>query len=247
MKIKMFIFSLLLFDLLPAQVVTSIPAYATVHDSVVILFNAAAGNKGMMGYVGTDVYAHTGVITDQSTSPSDWKHVIAGWTVNLDKARLVKVGTDLWQLTIGDIRTYYGIPAGEKVLKLAFVFRNASGNITGRDVGGADIFLDLYNPGITAVVISPAVDLQYGDPLRTPAFAGDGDTIPVQISSARIGTSLDSLFLYDGTSLLAAGPADTLTYNFAADDFPTGPHLLAAVARDSSRQTFRGPPVSATV
>jgi 1,4-alpha-glucan branching enzyme len=234
MKFKILILSSLFINLLQAQVVTSIPAYATVNDSVVILFNAAEGNKGMMGYSGTDVYAHTGVITDQSTSPSDWKHVIAAWNVNLPKAKLEKVGTDLWQLTIGDVRSYYGIPLSEKVLKLAFVFRNSNGSVTGRDIGGADIFLNLYEPGITTVVINPAIDLQYSDPLRTPAFVSIGDTLPIKISSAQIGTSLDSLFLYADNILLISGQTDTLNYDFIATDFPTGPHLASAVARDTS-------------
>ena len=233
MKLKILILSCLFFNLLQAQVVTSIPPYATVNDSIVIIFNAAEGNKGMMGYSATDVYAHTGVITDKSTSPGDWKYVIAGWSVNLPKAKLVKIDTDLWQLTIGNVFSYYGIPLNEKVLKLAFVFRNADGSITGREVGGADIFLNLYEPGITVVVINPVVDRRYTDPLRTPAFVNSSDTLSIKISSARIGTALDSLFLYADNILLGSTPADTLDYNLIAANFPAGPHLVAAVARDT--------------
>ncbi len=220
--------------LLQAQVVTSIPTYATAHDSVIILFNAAAGNQGLMGYAGTDVYAHTGVITDQSTSPGDWKYVVAGWSENLAKAKLTEIATDLWQLTIGDIYAYYGVPENEKILQLAFVFRNSGGTLTGRDVGGADIFLDLYEPGITVVIINPAINLQYTDPLRTPAFVGTGATLSIRITSAQIGTLLDSLFLFKADTLLTAAAGDTLNYDFIADDFSSGPNLLSAVARDTS-------------
>ncbi|PIS27282.1 MAG: hypothetical protein COT43_11330, partial [Candidatus Marinimicrobia bacterium CG08_land_8_20_14_0_20_45_22] len=127
-----------------AQVVTSRPSYPTVEDSIVIIFNAKLGNQGLMGYTGTDVYAHTGVITDKSTSKTDWKYVKATWTTNLPECKLSKVGDDLWELNIGKIRKYYGVPESDKILKLAFVFRNGNGLKQGKDVGDKDIFHRLY-------------------------------------------------------------------------------------------------------
>ncbi len=108
---------------------------------------------GLIDYAGDDVYAHTGVITDKSTSGSDWKYVIAEWSTNLPKAKLTKVSANVWTLTISpSIREFYGVPAEEKILKMAFVFRNSGGTVTGRDVGGTDIFYDVSEAATFQVI-----------------------------------------------------------------------------------------------
>ncbi|MFN9581119.1 MAG: hypothetical protein ACK566_00425, partial [Bacteroidota bacterium] len=110
-----------------AQLVTIDPPFAGANDNnVVITYDASQGNAGLIGQ--STIYAHTGVITSASTSGSDWRYVIANWTTNLPKALLTRVGTsNLYTLSIGNIRSFYGIPSGESVLRLAFVFRNADG------------------------------------------------------------------------------------------------------------------------
>ena len=57
-----------------AQIITVTPALPTDADGVEIIFDATQGNGGLAGYTG-DVYAHTGVITNNSSSTSDWKYV----------------------------------------------------------------------------------------------------------------------------------------------------------------------------
>ncbi|RMF57538.1 MAG: Por secretion system protein, partial [Calditrichaeota bacterium] len=127
---------------LRAQVVTSIPPFPTIDDSVIVLFNAKEGDGGLQGFTGR-VFAHTGVITTASVNLHDWKHVIGTWGDNSVQPELERVGEDLWRLNIGDIRSFYGVGPSETVLKLAFVFRSKDTQRTGRDIGGADIFLDL--------------------------------------------------------------------------------------------------------
>ncbi|HID38962.1 MAG TPA: hypothetical protein EYP36_05555, partial [Calditrichaeota bacterium] len=140
---------LIFFAFLSAQVVYTEPPFASEQDSIVVFFDATQGDGGMAGYSGNDVYAHTGVITNYSTSSSDWKHVIAAWSENTDKAKLTRVDTDLYKLTIGYPRQYYNMTDPEEyIVKLAFVFRNSGGSVTGRDVNGADIFLELTRKGL---------------------------------------------------------------------------------------------------
>lgn len=92
---------------LPAQVVTTQPTVVQTdsHD-IIITFHADRGNKGLMG-VGknTKVYAHTGVITNKSTSSSDWKYA-PKWGDNSPKYELTWVSANTWTLTIPDINTY---------------------------------------------------------------------------------------------------------------------------------------------
>lgn len=106
---------LFLFPVLHAQV-TTVPAVVTESGAVDIIFDATQGNKGLMGYTG-DVYAHTGVITNLSTSGSDWKYAPA-WGDNSAKYKLTSLGSDKWKLTISpDVRSWYGVPAGEQISK----------------------------------------------------------------------------------------------------------------------------------
>ncbi len=137
------------------QLITITPAFATANDNnVVITFDASQGNAGLLGEA--MIYAHAGVITDKSTSGTDWKYVIADWTTNLPKALLTKVGsTNSYTLNIGNIRTYYNIPASEKVLQLAFVFRNATGTKTGKTSSNGDIFVDINQGGFQVKLNAP--------------------------------------------------------------------------------------------
>lgn len=149
---------LFLFPVLHAQV-TTVPAVVTESGAVDIIFDATQGNKGLMGYTG-DVYAHTGVITNLSTSGSDWKYAPA-WGDNSAKYKLTSLGSDKWKLTISpDVRSWYGVPAGEQISKLAFVFRSADKTKEGKAAGGADIIVTLnesvFTPTAPVVQARPA-------------------------------------------------------------------------------------------
>ncbi len=212
-----------------AQVVTTEPAYATENDSIIIYFHADQGDQGLMNYSGTDVYAHTGVITNLSNGPSDWKYVKTAWNENTEANHMIKAGNNLWKLTIGYPHRYYGVPQSEKILKLAFVFRNSDGSVTGRDVGGADIFYDLYEPGINIVVLKPVIDETYGDADRSPVFLNPNDSLPIVLTAAAIGTRADHFELRINGTLVAQSSADTLHYTYVANDGPGKKTVYAAV------------------
>lgn len=221
--------------------VSSDPIYPTEFDSITVYFDATKGDQGLMDYEGDDVYAHTGVITELSTQPSDWKYVIAGWNENIDKAKLTKVGDNLWKLIIGYPHEYYishetgeSVPNSEQILKLAFVFRNSDGSETGRDIGGDDIFLDLFSPGITVLIEEPIVDLSYGNPLRSPVFASSTDMIHISGKAATIGTEVDSIKLFIGDEFLFGVNDSVLTYNFIVSNFDYGPQEITLVGLDTA-------------
>lgn len=142
--------SLLLFSLfifiatsIFSQVAWIEPTDATVDSTVTVYFDAAEGDQGLKDYTG-DVYAHTGVITMESTSSTDWKHVVADWGTANDTVLMTRQETNLYSITF-NIRDYYNIAQDETVLKLAFVFRNVDGSVAGRDDNGSDIFIPLEN------------------------------------------------------------------------------------------------------
>lgn len=127
--------------------VTSIPTPLQEYsENVVIYYDASQGNGGLKGLKPpTKIYAHTGVTTSNGT----WQYIVAPWGQNLDKCELTYVSENLWQLYIGDIRTFYGISDPSVTVKqLDFVFRTADGSKEGKTVGGGDIFLDVVDTGL---------------------------------------------------------------------------------------------------
>lgn len=149
LKIKSLIVVLLMLCayVVNAQVVyTEPPIIQQSTKNFKVYFDASKGTAGLKGYTG-DVYAHAGVITSASTSPSDWKHAPT-WGDNSDKYKLTRVSTNLYSLTINDIKEYYGLTAGEVVKQLAFVFRASDNSLEGKDTGGKDIFVDVHDDGL---------------------------------------------------------------------------------------------------
>lgn len=154
-----------------AQIVTAVPApLQEGSKGVVITYNAASplGNKGLMGLPeSTDVYAHIGVITDKSTGGSDWRYVVTPWPdtgnqeeANTDKNRLKYVSANTYSLTIGEIRTFFGITdASEHVKQIAIVFRTGDGKKEGKTASGGNIYLDVQPDGF-------AIDLTSDHPDR---------------------------------------------------------------------------------
>ena len=59
-----------------AQLLTWTPDFPRDNDNISITMDASRGNLGLMNYTPvTDVYVHTGVITNLSTSSTDWRYV----------------------------------------------------------------------------------------------------------------------------------------------------------------------------
>ena len=194
--LKKNIFSLVLFSLLfyrfnlKAQI-TCVPVFPTPDDNVTITFDATQGNKGLLNET-KDVYAHTGVITDKSTAPSDWKYVKAPWTTNLPECKLTRDATNPNIYTLKfNIRQFYGVPSTDTIKKMAFVFRNSDQTNQGKTDANGDIFY--------AVSTSVLLQSQITTPTTSTFFANIGDTIPV-IASASLPADL---FLYDNNIQIA--------------------------------------------
>lgn len=170
-----------------AQVVTTDPAFPTDGAAVTIVFDATQGTAGLKGFTG-DVYAHTGVITDQSKDGSDWRYA-SDWNVNLAKYKMTSLGNDKWELKMTpDIRNYYGVPAGERILKMAFVFRSSDGKKEGKDTGGKDIFVEVHEVGLTVRFDQPSgtATLNRGETLTMKASASMAVDMKLFVGSEEI-------------------------------------------------------------
>lgn len=229
MKTNLSLLAFILFGLLSgvanAQLVVTNPTFPADNDPVEIIFNAALGNGGLAGYTG-DVYAHTGVITNLSTGPSDWKYVKTNWGQNTAATKLERIGTDLYKLVISpDVRQYYNVPAAEQILKMAFVFRSGvqvGGQwLEGKTETGGDIFVDIYPEGLFTRISLPAEDA---------LLVEQGE----QITINAISNSADSMFLFINNELFESVSGNNLSYSAQADNF--GKYRVKVIAKNSEEQ-----------
>lgn len=153
---KRFVFLPILFLSLGsiAQILDVTPAFPSKNDFVTIIYDASKGNAALQNTA--TIYAHTGVITDQSTSPTDWKHVKGNWGTADPNVLMTSLGNNLFQISF-NIGEFYNFPSNTIVYKMAFVFRNAAGNIVGRSADGSDIYYDVYpeNSGLLGKIFAP--------------------------------------------------------------------------------------------
>jgi 1,4-alpha-glucan branching enzyme len=215
-----------------AQIVTTSPLLLQESsENVVLTYNAASplGNNGMKGLSSsTAVYAHIGVITDKSTSTSDWKYTVTSWPTsasdskaNTSKNKLTYVSTDTWKLTIGNPRTYFGITdANEHIQKIAIVFRNADGSKEGKTAAGGDIFVDVYEEGYQLLFSSDAESTILSAPatIKFTAAATQSSNISITVNGNQIASATGKTELY-------------ASYNFSS----TGSYTVVATANNGSQ------------
>jgi len=230
MKKITFTFLMLFFFLVSwAQLITSTPAFITQDGGAIeIIFDATYGTGGLKDYSG-DVYAHAGVITTDSKDGSDWKHAPA-WGDNAAKYKLVSQGNNKWKLAIPTSMTsYFGLLTGEKVTKLVFVFRSGvavnGSYLEGKDVGGTDIFVNVFQSGsINVSITNPAGD-------KAVAL---GTSMNIGVATSVSVSTLD--LLINGSIVKTANAASTLNYTYT---FATaGDYTLVAKAFQNG-QTVR--------
>ena len=205
-----------------AQIVTSVPAIPTDNQSVVLTYDATKGTAGLKDYAG-DVYAHIGVITDKSSSNTDWRYVVAAWGVNVDKAKMTRTAANTYQLTLTpDVRQYFGVPAGEVIQKIAVVFRSGAmvGGVylEGKDTGSKDILLDVFASGFNLVIQQPAKNQIYQQYANIPFSASVSATANLE------------LYLNNTKVIFLSGT--TISYNF---NLPAGEYWIKARAITTSK------------
>jgi glycosidase len=224
--LKVFLFAITIYSISFAQPITVDPTTPTQYDSIVVLLNTTLpGATELLNYSGT-VYAHTGVTTNLGV----WQHVIGSWG-QTNQPALTRLGANLYKLTVGYPRAFYGVTNPlEQITQLDLVFRNADGSKQTRP----DIFVDLFEPGLTVVVQNPEVSVSYGDPQRSPAFVKFGETVPITVTAVELGTEVSTLSIFVDGNQVAQTNTNNLTYNFVHANYSVGAHNVKVVGTDTT-------------
>lgn len=197
--------------------VTVSPAYFTDSTPVTLTYDATLGNAGLANYAG-DVFIWTGLITDRSTSNTDW-HFTAGttWTAPAASEKMTALGNHKYSITFTP-RTYYPgfANSGELLRKLAMVFRGAGGSPEGKGVGNSDI------------LVAPGLQVNFSSPSANTVVTA-GATVAVAGTATAPATLTLTL---NGTQVAQQTNATTLNTNVTISQ--TGVNTLVLTASDGT-------------
>ncbi len=157
---KIFLFAAVLFisTLTYSQRLLSwTPEFPEENSTLATIVDCTKGNQGLLNFEGGNsgnVYVHVGLITSLSTGPSDWRYVKFTWGTADPAAKATPLGSNKYQYNITNIRTFFGVPAGETIKKVCIIFRNASGSLKQVNSDVSDMYLPVYGNGEYAVRIN---------------------------------------------------------------------------------------------
>ena len=186
------------------------PVFASQNDSVTIIYDATKGNAALKDLGPPDVYIHTGVITSSSTGNSDWRYVKGVWGTDDLPRKMTYTSNNIYKIKIY-IPTFYGVPAGETIKKIAAVFRDKSGNKVGRNADGTDIYADIFPPGLKISFTKPAEIpgiFETSDNITFEATCSESAKITFFENSIQLDTQTTALF----TKNLTGRAAGRYTY-----------------------------------
>jgi len=196
------------------QILSISPSNPSSTDDVELIYDVAEGNAALIGV--STVYAHAGLITDKSTSPSDWKYVQGNWGTDDSNVKMENIGGGKHRLKF-NMKTFYGVPDGEEILQLAFVFRTVDGSSVGRSADGSDIYYELLTAELPIVIETPSK-------LRNVLRA---NTSSYKVTGRAFKSGFISLYVDD--SLHASLTADAFNESLDLSYLETGSHWLKAV------------------
>lgn len=202
-----------------AQLLTWTPDFPKDNDNIVITLDATKGNQGLNNYADpNNIYVHIGVTTNLSNNGGmQWLYVngTTGGTYGSATPALkaTSLGNNKYQFTINNIRTFFGVPAGEIIKSIGILFRDANAN-TGAvkkaaNADGSDMFIPVYDNTIATRFITPVFQPTFAR-IPEPISKQVGDNIALTAIANK--SSVMKLFL-NGTEIQSANNVTTISAN----------------------------------
>ncbi|HOK73804.1 MAG TPA: alpha-amylase family glycosyl hydrolase [Bacteroidales bacterium] len=161
------------------QMISTDPAVPTLGRVIKIYYDTNQDAGELHNYTG-DIYVHTGLILEGSPN---WQKVIGTWGNNAVQPKLNYLGNYKYEFIISpSIETFYNVLPGEKVKKIALVFRNSDGTRQTRP----DIFIDVFESGLNVIFTLPerfSVVIEKNSLLGVSASATNADSISLYINN----------------------------------------------------------------
>ena len=191
------LFALVFSSMVMAQVTTVPGIIQKGYDGeITIIFNPNEGNGGMKD--ATECYAHTGLITAESSNDTNWKFVVDTWCGKLPKTKMTKDGTN-WKLVISNIYEYYGCPKSTDIKKLAFVFNDGiNGSKEGKTSDGKDIMVELVEAGLAVSITSAMLEIsKQGDKVKLQCIATESAQLALMLNGKEVAAKEGTELIYN--------------------------------------------------
>jgi 1,4-alpha-glucan branching enzyme len=221
-----------------AQLLTWTPPFPKEDDpsqTLVITMDATKGNKELLNYSPvTDVYVHIGIITNKSTSSTNWLHVPFTWGTTNAVANAPSAGTNKWKFTInGSLRSFFGVTdPTETILKIALLFRTGNGSKAQRNADGSDMYVPVYGNTLAVRIDQPGSQPKY-----TPVPETQNWIVGTNFSvTANASKPSDMKLYHNGTLIASQTNAQTLSANSTVTAI--GNQQLVAEANDGTTTKY---------
>ena len=214
---KKCIFSILIlffvFSVNAQRLLSWTPEFSVDNSTLSFTVDCNKGNQGLLNFEGgnsNNVYVHVGVITNLSSGPTDWKYTKFTWGTADPLARATPLGANKYQYTITNIRSFFGVPAGETIKKVTAIFRNATGSSKQVNSDVSDMYLPVYGSSEYGVRLNlPPFEPRF-IPWVEPINVAVGGSISITgVASANSNLTLK----LDGTNINTVTNANTISAN----------------------------------
>ncbi len=194
-----------------SQLLTWTPDFPKDNDNITITVDATKGNQGLLGFSG-NVYVHIGVITNLSTSPTNWRYSKFTWGSTEAAAQATSLGSNKWSFTINNIRSFFNVPGAETIQKIAILFRSggcSSDCLAQRNADGSDMYVPVYDNNLAVRFTAPLMQ-----PLSTPAPELLNKVVGDNINVTAIANASSNMrLLLNGTVVQTASNVTTISAN----------------------------------
>ncbi|OSZ81048.1 hypothetical protein CAP36_07375 [Chitinophagaceae bacterium IBVUCB2] len=201
-----------------AQLLTWTPDFPKDNDNITIVLDASKGNQGLFNYSNpNNIYVHVGVTTNLSINGTQWLYVngSTGGTYGGTTAALkaTSLGNNKYQYVINNIRSFFGVPAGETIRNVAIIFRDANANTAlvkkAANIDGSDMYIPVYDNSIATRFTTPFFQPTFAR-IPEPITKQVGDNIALTAIANK--SSVMKLFL-NGTEIQSANNVTTISAN----------------------------------
>lgn len=220
MKRLLFIITLVCSGLLSnSQLLTWTPEFPKDNDNITITLDATKGNQGLNNYPNPEnIYVHIGVTTNLSgNGGQEWLFVNGStggsWGSATPALKATALGNNKYSYTVTNIRSFFGVPAGQTITKIGILFRDANSNASlvkkAANTDNTDMFIPIYDNSVAIRFTVPPFQPLF-IPQSEPITKSVGDNIALTAISSKPATL--NLYL-NGNLIQTAAGATTISAN----------------------------------
>lgn len=168
---------------------------------ITFTFDPNQGDKGMVG--ATECYMYSCVQVDNKMKDGKpvWEYQLEDWPSKSGRTMMTKSG-DKWVKTMQNIYSFYGVPTDKTITKILMLFTNGvsgDGGKSGRGPGGADIIIDVLEPGLVATISSTMAEVvSQGSSVTLTCNATSSASLELSLNGTVLKTETGMEMTYTG-------------------------------------------------